>query len=302
MPTSNRIQWVRKLDPMLDEHLQQLYTVTEEVVIAWGAMVRRYAKVLRRDITIGDIERAVRTGDPSGVLDRMAWTEANGIMSGEAKPLLQAAIERAGRLEMDHLKLHHSLGIDNPYVYQWIENHTAELVTQITPQTQKAIQTVISDAFRLGDAPRKAAMPIRDLVGLTERDAKAVMNYWRTVAMDGNRSAQLANDMADTYARKLLQARAESISRTETINASARGAQYSWKEAGNQGLLLSGSMQEWIAAKDSPRTCEICLNLDGQRVPLGQPFYSSVNGAYYDGPTAHTRCRCGVALVTEIPS
>lgn len=294
------IQWVRKIDDELDMHLRYLYHLTEEQQKRWAAALKRHRDKLKQDVTEADIRMAVEGGSPDTVLDRMAWSEADAAFVVDSGALLAQQLEVAAKAEINRLRLDMRFDLDNPYVFQWIDSHAAELVTQVSNETKKAIAAVIRGAFEQGDPPRKAAMAIRPLVGLTERDSKAVMNYWRTVASDGNRTARTASDMADTYGRRLHRRRAELIARTETINASAAGSRFSFEQAQAQGLTLPGSMQEWIAAVESKRTCPRCLAMDGQRVPIGQPFQSDIGPIM--GPTLHPACRCAVSLYTEIPS
>jgi len=265
----------------------------------WDKTIAGYSQTLKRDVTVEDVIRAVESGDPAGILDRMDWTAASNLFVVESASLMAQALERAGKLELEHMRLTMKFDLQNPYVYQWIDTHTAELVVQIGDETRKAIKSVIRNAFETGVHPYQSAKAIKEMVGLTERDANTALKYWKTVAMDGTRSVSAANKMAETYEKKLLRRRAENIARTETINAASRGSQYAWEEARAEGLLLSMSMQEWIAAVDSPRTCPRCLAMDGQKVPIGEPFQS--DAGLISGPTLHPSCRCAVALVTEIP-
>lgn len=282
------IRWVRKLDPELDLHWRYLYRLTNDVAKRWVKSVEQYRKDLQQDVSPADIIRAVESGEAGIVADRMGWDAANAAFKAATTPIIVEALQRSGNAEVNRLKLAMRFDLDNPFAFQWIDTRTAALVTQVADETKAAIRGVIREAFLNGDPPRKSAQTIRTLVGLTERDSKAVLRYWRTVAMDGNRSAKVADDMADTYARKLLRRRAENIARTETINAANAGVRFSWQEAKGQGLTLPGSMMEWIAALDSKRTCQRCIAMDSQKVPIGQPFMSDIGPI--DGPTLHPSC------------
>lgn len=293
------MSYVRKLDPELEIHLAYVYGLTREFQKRWRSTIANYVEILQRDIPLSDIDNAVDTGDATGLVGRLSWLDADEQLRADAGQLAGEVAIRAGNAELTRLNISLRMDIDNPYVARWVEQHAAELVVQVTPETQKAIRVVIQDAFVNADPPRRAAMRVRGLIGLTERDARAVLSYWRTLAEEGLRSARRADEMADVYANKLLRRRAENVSRTETINAASAGQQLSWQDAQGRGLLLPETRQEWIAAVESTRTCSRCLAMDGQKVPVGQPFMSDVGPI--SGPTLHPSCRCAVSIVTEIP-
>lgn len=294
------IKWVRKLDPELDLHWRYLYRLTNEVANRWAKSVEQYRKDLQQDVSREDVIRAVEGGEAGIVTDRMGWDVANAAFKVAATPIIVEALQRAGNAEINRLQLAMRFDLDNPYAFQWINTRTAELVTRVSDETKLAIRGVIRQAFEEGIPPRKSAQTIRGLVGLTERDSKAVLRYWKTVATDGNRPAKVANDMADTYARKLLRRRAETIARHETVAAANKGTLLSYDQAQSQGLMLPTTMKEWLAAAESPRTCVRCLAMDAQKVPIGTPFISDIGPI--DGPPLHIQCRCATAATTAIPT
>jgi SPP1 gp7 family putative phage head morphogenesis protein len=102
--------------------------------------------------------------------------------------------------------------------------------------------------------------------------------------------SDLSDEIADLIGDD---ARAETIARTETIAASNRGQQEAWDQAVEEGLLTGNETQEWITTPDD-RTCPICEPLDGVNVALGEQFDTELGKV--DGPPAHPRCRCALAL------
>ena len=293
-------RWVRKVTPEFDAHWRDLFLLTGAVGGLWLKLVQDYAAQLKREITVADLERAILANDPFIVIDRLSWHAIDKVFVAAATPVLLAALTRAGVSEAIRLNLAMTFDLQNPYVQPWIEAHAAELVSQVTAETKQAIRAVIADAFNRGLPPRKAALAMRNLVGLTEKDAKTVMRYWQTVTAEGNRTAQAANALADKYAQKLLQRRADLIARTEIVTSANAGVQSSWRQAQSEGFLLPTTLQEWIAAVGSPRTCAECIAMDGQRVPVGEPFISARGPV--SGPALHPNCRCAVSLYTPIPA
>lgn len=102
------------------------------------------------------------------------------------------------------------------------------------------------------------------------------------------------DDLADEIAELIGdEDRAENIARTETMKASNAGQQEAWNQAVDEGLLTGEEEQEWITTPDD-RLCPICEPLDGQKAPIGGQFKTELGRV--DGPPAHPRCRCTIAL------
>lgn len=76
--------------------------------------------------------------------------------------------------------------------------------------------------------------------------------------------------------------RADLIARTESVNAYQLGLNTFAKQTG-------AKTKTWEALLGA---CAICSPLNGQTVPIDQPFKRE-DGTEIDHPTAHPRCRCG---------
>lgn len=148
-------------------------------------------------------------------------------------------------------------------------------------------------AFKEGLPPRESARLIRSLIGLTERDARAVAKLRATLLERGALPAAVEKQTA-RYAERLLNARAETIARTETMTAAAQGQAELWSQAEAAGLLTGEELREWIVTDDD-RTCEICLPMDGQQVAKGENFVDG-DGNEVEAPPAHPNCRCSWGL------
>jgi Phage Mu protein F like protein len=173
----------------------------------------------------------------------------------------------------------------NPEAVAWVEQHAAELVTNVTESTRDAIRLLVTRGFEEGIAPRDVARLLREGIGLTERDATAVLNRRAKLLAEGKTNAE-ARKGAEKYATKLLNARAETISRTEAMKASNEGQAQLWSQAQAKGLLSGDELKTWITADP----CPICAPLDGETVPLNSDF--SVG----QDPPLHPRCKCTVGL------
>jgi SPP1 gp7 family putative phage head morphogenesis protein len=87
--------------------------------------------------------------------------------------------------------------------------------------------------------------------------------------------------------------RAEMVARTESMRAANEGQMQAWDQATEAGVLTGDEKKEWIVTPDD-RLCPICEPLDGEQTGLDDTF--KVDGDEIDGPPAHPRCRCTIAL------
>lgn len=177
----------------------------------------------------------------------------------------------------------------NPEAVRWARARAARLVAEVGADARAAVRQVIARAHLEGIAPREAAKLIRATVGLTERDALAVMRR-QVRLMEQGRSPEVAQRMAERYANKLHRARALTIARTETMAAANEGQQQLWDQAVAAGHLDPAMRKEWITTPDE-LTCETCGPMNGEVAPLDGSF--SIGG----NPPAHPRCRCTIGLV-----
>lgn len=253
---------------------------------------------LQTSINISDIEQAIRSGNPGYIIDIINWADQfDDRLLNQYEPVANAIMAITGTEAWNRLEIPISFTIRNPYAESWMAEHGAQLVTQVSEETKAAIRAVVTDAFQTGKPPREFAQRIREMVGLTERDAKAVLNYWEKLSEEADLTAARVNDMADSYSRRLLRKRALKIARQETMAASNQGVLQSWEIARDNGFILPESQKEWIAATASDRTCEYCRPMHGQTVGLNEQFQSELGAVM--SPPLHIQCRCVVSLVTK---
>lgn len=165
----------------------------------------------------------------------------------------------------------------------------ADLVRDTSAETKAGLRAVIVRAIREGIPPYDAARVIVGMIGLTEKQALAVMNY-REGLIDLGHPLDRVDALVERYAQRKLRERAETIAQTEIIGALNTGAEESWRQAQADGLLPRGTRKQWIVTPDD-RLCPICRPMEGVTVPIGEEFS-------LPGPPAHPRCRCTVAVVT----
>ena len=231
------------------------------------------------------------------------------------RPALLATLQASARAHERHLRipvrkqgtLGLSLDLTNPRAIRWAEERAAELVVQISEETRAGIRRLIADMFIQGIPPREAARRLRGMLGLTERDMRAVANLQTRLARENAARIVVGRtpvpeerivDQVDRYGDRLLRNRATVIVRTESIRASAQGQQELWNQARDQGLLDTDfTRRAWLITADE-LTCPICLPMAAtdHLVGLDEPFTGG-DGSVVMNPPAHPQCRCATALV-----
>ena len=194
----------------------------------------------------------------------------------------------------------------NPASIAWARQQADVLIKGISDESRAAIRKVIGDSLEQGIPPVRAASLIRRSVGMTERDAGAMMklrgmivkNPGKTIAMGkfkvrvpaGGLSADQLDATLSRYANRAIHRRALSIARTATLRSSNEGQRFLWGQAVEKGLMSGKEERVWINTDDR-KTCPICTGLDGKKAKLNGTFPGG-----YVSPPAHTGCRCATGL------
>lgn len=225
------------------------------------------------------------------------------------------------------------LDVKSPFMQQAAEHLTANLLRQVNGETKRAVRGIIVQAMRDGTGPYETAKKIEAVIGLTERQARAVLNYRQglTDALDRGRSLSAlrgrwslspeiaagrkslspaqVDQLTDRYADRLLKYRAYNVARTETLYAANMGQQLTFKELARDGFLDPATFRRVWSVVDDDRLCELCAPMDGQTVALDEDFESTEKGVLpservpldepqtTETPPLHPSCRC--IIVTE---
>ncbi len=269
--------------------------------------------VLKRQIPVGRITDLLEEGKLTGVLEALSEVELTPQQLGGINDAILQTVTLSAELTTAEFGL--DFALVNERAVRYAREVGSRLIVEVGAETQRAIADIVSIGLREGVAPRQQAVLIREVVGLTRRDALAVDRFLKG-AIESGMTRGRARDQADRMARRLLNRRAENIARTETIRASNMGTQFGWDAASDAGLLPPGTQKVWIATEDS-RTCPICAVLDGNTVDLGGNFDVSVEATAFtiDGdeirvtatrpmkrpsttrtPPAHPSCRCTIGI------
>ena len=279
------------------------------------------------------VEARLATGDLDGIVDAVPWAvafaqpatlvaKAPPALGDQLTSLIADLITAGARLSgvsPEHFAL------INAEAVRAAREHGARLVTNVRAATREAIARIIGRAVRGRYTVRDAAVLIRNIVGLTLRQANAAAAFADALAARaaaGQSSAGLASrwtlagrlpahptpqqaaDAAARYAARLLRHRATVIARTEVLRAANRGLTLAWEVAARTGDLGWSSQKVWVTTPDD-RLCSSCSSLSGANVGLASDF--APPGGYLSGkvvaaePPLHPQCRCTVYLEAVPP-
>lgn len=302
--------------------------------VAWGTLnkfaqglepllAKAFLEAIRQGklaLQIEELAKLIKQGDPAWVANIITA----GITDGGLDALrngLRAAISSSADLAVSQAHINIRFDGFNPRAIEEMRNASGALIREISDSTRGAIQEYLTAALREGRNPHDSARDIRDLIGLTDRQARAVSNYRAMLEggdfkqaltralRDGRHDRVLERLLADggqlskkqidmqvaNYQNRYLIYRSEVIARTESIGALSRGAQLAWIQAEEEGRVKPGDMARYWYVAPGERTCDICrevprLNPDGVGI---RDTFITANGRV-DGPTLHPQCRCVV--------
>lgn len=194
------------------------------------------------------------------------------------------------------------------------------------PSSQVVADQLVA-AARAGAEPDEVAAALRQVIGLTPRQAKAVTNF-RNLLENGSRDAlrralrdkrfdptvqswaegtaepdpAKVDAMVARYAERSLAARAQTIARTESLQATNSGIRDAYVQAVGSGRLHPGEVRRrWLVVPDE-RLCPVCGSIallnDHNGVGVNEP-YKSINGPIM-APLAHPNCRCTEIYTTDL--
>jgi len=291
----------------------------------------RAVEAAKGSIELDKLAEAISNGDENGALAVLALDKnfagalrGKGLEAGvqsfrDAVQATYAAGAKAAVMALpETVSVELSFNLMSKEAQAFLETYDFELIKQITENSREAIRQTILDAFKNGGHPYEQAREIRNVIGLTTNQQKAVENFrsalenpstipdalsrslrdgrydptlLRAAQNQTNLSQAQIDKMTDRYSQRYLKYRAETIARTETVRASNAGQREVWSQAKDQGLLGDNAMRVWIVSGDD-RTCGDCEDLDGEMAGLNEEFAPGIMSP----PDPHPDCRCTTAL------
>jgi hypothetical protein len=287
----------------------------------WATTLARYKSRINETALL----TALHTGSYAQIqaaVDATALSKA--IQTGMQQPI-GAAVHGGGLVATGAMKkagLAFSFNAVHPNVILYAHTRSAALVTDIAEDTRAMIRTVVGlgaqglatvdeqarlirglvglprhyvlAPLRLGDELRRGAYGAALGRGLPGQDLRRIRSAMRRgLPLDPT----VIGDMQERYSQRLINLRAMTIARTETMAAANFGVNEAWRQAQTEGLLPKDARRVWINTPDS-RICPICaripgLNPEGRLVD--EPFFTPLGKIL--NPPAHVSCRCTTGLV-----
>lgn len=258
----------------------------------------------RADSVIAALEPAVQTYEQTLLASLpdhyLTVMQAGGNIAARALRGPDSGIRAA---KAPQAKIDYSFDTTNTEAVAWARREAGKLVTNVSADTRRAVQQLVTRAFTERIPPRRLAVMLRSVVGLNYQQVDALANLHVKlleargkvvragslrfrVPKRGYSDAQIERAVT-RYAEKLHRARALTIARTETMRAANEGQRQLWKQAVQHGDLPRGMRREWIVADP----CPICAELEGRTATLDGQFPGGISG-----PPAHPNCKCTTGL------
>lgn len=188
----------------------------------------------------------------------------------------------------------------NPRPLRFLEQHGADLVTEISEPTREALRRSLVTMARLGWDTRTAATDIMGHIGLTARLAQANINY-RARLLEEGLAATRIEALVARHATRLLRYRATVIARTESKYAIGNGKLMAWQQAIDQGIIDPRvATVTWFTAA-TETVCPICARMNRQTIPLADLLagggFRTGDGQIVTMPgETHPQCECHMEM------
>lgn len=316
--------------------------VTEKVAAAQELpqfkAVRDLHTQARQRWTIAELCDILATRGPMGVVSAVsdwavgAWNRALSPtvrtlrLAGEATA---TAGVQAPPSEVRKLNVRFSFDEVNQNSVNAARDFRNNLISGASADTATAVQLAVSDGIAQGRSPEWIAQRVRLVMALTPRQAQALINYAngleaRNTAIlsravnpaieadvrerwgdERPATAAQVNRLVADYGARLVDQRATTIARTETLRAANLGSELSVRQAQDEGLFGEFELRRfWVDTPDEKTRADHRavpkLNPDG--VALDEPFvYPGGRTIMRPGdPNADAdmvvNCRCTVAF------
>jgi len=260
--THAKLDWLlRRNEKILREAIREWFSLTFKQIR--DDLTRKFIKATASEIT--------------AELTHWETIKGNGVRT--IKPAVLTVIGNGGQKAYELLRISGTFDVLNVRAIKIAEGLCAKLVKDVTKGTKAGIRTYISTGVKEGESMDKVARGLRPLVGLTQGQTEAVMNYRNSLKEQGLSEAEVDRKVTK-YADKTHRRRAETIARTETARAQNTGYVEGLKELGVNKVEFSAY----------PGCCDICDLMDGKEYPIGRAD---------DVIPVHPNCRCALLPVVE---
>lgn len=253
-----------------------------------ATFLARQSKAQQNAITYKELREAIFQGQFSLSYLAQWQQDYSGFVLDHYTPLVNQAVMQAATdlgARYGGLLFDPQIGLMDDF----IKDHGGQLIREVTQTQYKAINSLVRQAAMTETMTvDQLARAIRPCVGLTQRQAQAVKNYYDSLVAQGY-GAKNAQKKQAVYAERMHRLRASMIAQTETAYAYNASADALVRQNIQNGYFENQVKKRWITAADE-RVCPTCGAIDGETVDLDAPFSIGVQR-----PPAHPRCRCAIA-------
>lgn len=127
------------------------------------------------------IAEALRTGDVGRVLTLLDLESMTDAITG-VKLQITNTVAAAGALAASGPTLRGAgfvFDALNPQLLTWLQTYSFDLIRQVNAASKEGVREALTAGAVAGSGPRETAVKIQQVVGLTESQARAVLNYRR---------------------------------------------------------------------------------------------------------------------------
>lgn len=298
---------------------RRLDAVAQKLEPLMAASFRTYLDEVRgKAPNLSAIASAVENQDPDAVMRALGQTDL-GLRDTlkQELPRLSEDLQRAQNDGKPFVQFRFNEA--NPRIDEYLAGEELRLIREVDQETRDGIREALRQGIERGDNPRDTARTIRQGIGLTSTQQRAVANYRRLLeeAAQGDAAAAAEargrrlrdrrfaikpgmsrakiDKQVARYRDRYLKFRSETIARTESLRATNFANEETWRQAAEQGTVSEQAVRRlWLVALDE-RTCPQCRpipSLNPQGVRLQQPFDTPVGQLQL--PPVHPNCRCAV--------
>lgn len=310
-------------------------------------------------VDLDALEAALKDGQTYKVLDIIG--DVDPVKAGQVRDALQNAVWAGGALAVQQSPVFSEVKFAfnrlNPSLITWLEGYHLNLIRSVEEGTRAAVRSALLDGMKAGRNPIDQARQIKQAVGLTESQAKAVANYRKELEtfhlkrsakswglgnersklsgvdvmprdakgkpLDGIEARRLRDQRYDAtlkrsmetrtplkpeqiakmvtrYQERMIQGRARTIARTESLRATNVGVAEAWRQAIDDGKI-DGSLvrKRWAIAKDE-RLCPLCLAIyraqPKRGIRINEAFENPKGLVPIKAPPGHPSCRCVIQV------
>lgn len=182
----------------------------------------------------------------------------------------------------------------------WAAQNSAKLITGLSGNSRNAVRATITSGIIANRTPDQIALDVERIIGLRAPQAATMLRFGETLSARGVPAREISERLAGIKSG-FLRSRANTIARTETINAANGGQQLTWQISQREGVLTDDNVRKvWIVTPDDLLDLVICAPMpdmqENQELKIGDNFTMG-NGGSTPHPTAHPNCRCAQGLV-----